>query len=778
MITEPNQKGQPVHTLLDAALAYAARGWHVFPCHTPTAQGCSCRKACGDRIGKHPRTKNGLKDATTDPEQIRKWWKTWPQANIGIATGAVSNLVVLDNDIYKGGDVVLRDLERSYSQLPETVLSLTGGGGEQYFFVHPGAYIKNGVESLGTGLDIRGDGGYVVAPPSLHASGKRYAWEIIHEPDDMPLAPMPDWLLALCRETKAREVVDAGEPIPKGKRNDTLFRVGCSFRARGCTEEVILAALREMNARQCYPPLAESEVEMIATSCAKYAPGNAQQEAHRHQNGDAPPPPQDPSHTNPPTTSPGKPLPLSDYTNARAFVRDHGKKLRYCYPWKSWLVWTGTHWQRDTSGEVMRMAKETVKRLARKVEDENDEKKIAALLAHIKSSLSTTKLKALVENAQSEPGIPIQPEELDTDVWLFNVSNGTIDLRTGQLRSHQQSHLLTKCVPVKYDAEATAPGWERFLWRIMGGTITPDTPDMGAGELDNRRMTDERARALIAFLQRAIGYTLTGSTREQCIFILWGITKTGKSTFLSRLRALLGPYGQQADMDSFMHKDRQEVRNDLADLAGSRFVCALESQEGKRLAENLVKQLTGGVDMIKARFLFQEHFTYKPQFKVFLGTNHKPLIKDTDAAIWERIRLVPFTVQIPKDERDKTLDERLQAELPGILAWAVRGCLEWQQKGELGEPDSVVQATATYRSEMDTFGRFIQDRCFLSPNVRVKAGALYDAYKQWCLETGEQVMTLKKMSEELDARAFAKRLSGGTTWRLGVALSTGEDEKL
>ena len=162
-------------------------------------------------------------------------------------------------------------------------------------------------------------------------------------------------------------------------------------------------------------------------------------------------------------------------------------------------------------------------------------------------------------------------------------------------------------------------------------------------------------QGLVAFLHRAVGYSLTGSTIEQCLFILHGPTKTGKTTFLARLRALLGPYGTQADMESFMHKERQEVRNDLADLAGARVVCAVEAQEGRRLNESLIKQLTGGLDQVKARFLFEEYFTYTPQYKVFIGTNHKPVIKDTDQAIWERIRLVPFIVQIPKGDAAKRL---------------------------------------------------------------------------------------------------------------------------
>ena len=464
---------------------------------------------------------------------------------------------------------------------------------------------------------------------------------------------------------------------------------------------------------------------------------------------------------------------LTDTYNARALGRDHGQDLRYCYPWKSWLVWTGTHWQRDTSGMVLRLAKQTVRRLARQAEHLHEEQAVRELLTHIKHSLGTAALKAMMDNAQSEEGIAVQPEAFDVDPWLLNCTNGTLDLKTGTLQPHRQDDLITKCLPIAYDADAQCPTWQSFLWRIMGGSQGEDTPEMGAGELEHRQAADEQARALIAFLQRAIGYTLTGSTREQCLFILHGITKTGKSTFLAILRALLGPYGQQADMESFMHKDRQEVRNDLADLAGSRFVCALEGQEGRRLAESLVKQLTGGTDSLKARFLFQEHFTFKPQFKVFLGTNHKPKISD-DKAVWERIRLVPFTVHIPPPEREKTLDERLQTELPGILAWAVRGCLEWQRLDELREPAAVVDATAEYRHEMDTLGRFIEECCLVSPQVRVKAGDLYETYKTWCATSGEQTITLTAMGKRLDDKGFAKH-SSHNVWRLGLALKDQKD---
>ena len=276
--------------LLEAALGYAARGWHVFPCHTPAQTGCSCRRETCKNIGKHPRTKNGLSDATTDEARIRRWWQMWPHANVAIRTGAVSGLVVLDRDDYKGGTAALQELERTYSPLPETVLGLTGGGGQHYGFAHPGTPVKNGVETLGPGLDIRADGGYVIAPPSLHESGKHYAWEVLHEPDDTLLAPMPAWLQALCQETKAREAVDAGAPIVDGQRNATLFQMGCSFRAKGCTEAVILAALREMNATQCQPPLTDAEVQKIVGSIAKYEAGPRAPDLHQRRNGDTPGP--------------------------------------------------------------------------------------------------------------------------------------------------------------------------------------------------------------------------------------------------------------------------------------------------------------------------------------------------------------------------------------------------------------------------------------------------------------------------------------------------------
>jgi putative DNA primase/helicase len=270
-----------MNNLLDKALPYAARGWHVFPCYHPVAIGCSCKKPDCDNVGKHPRwhaelLPHGGRCATTDPALITRWWRMWPQANVAIATGAVSGIVALDIDPKHGGDASLDDLEATYAPLPETVEAITGSGGRHILFAHTGGHVSNSIGKIADGLDIRGDGGYIVAPPSLHASGRRYEWEILHHPDDTPLPPMPPWLLALIKDaetspTKCSSAPDG--PIPEGARNDTLFRLACAMRRHGAPEAAILAALEVTNKERCNPPLEASEVVRIAGSAGHYEPG-------------------------------------------------------------------------------------------------------------------------------------------------------------------------------------------------------------------------------------------------------------------------------------------------------------------------------------------------------------------------------------------------------------------------------------------------------------------------------------------------------------------------
>jgi putative DNA primase/helicase len=287
----------------------------------------------------------------------------------------------------------------------------------------------------------------------------------------------------------------------------------------------------------------------------------------------------------------------------------------------------------------------------------------------------------MLARAQAERGVAITHNALEVDPWRLTVMNGTLDLRTGEMGEHRREDLYTRFVPVEYDPVAECREWLVFLNRVLNGN-----------------------EELIAFLQRAMGYSLTGSTGEQCLFFLHGSGANGKSTFLEILRALLGDYAVQADFATFLENRNDGPRNDIARLFGARVVTSSEVGEGKKVNESLVKSLTG-TDRVAARFLYAEAFEFLPTFKLWLAANHKPVIRGTDTAIWRRIRLVPFTVEIPEGERDPELPNRLRAELPGILAWAVQGCLLWLESG-LGVPDQVRAATDAYRRESDILGAF------------------------------------------------------------------------
>jgi putative DNA primase/helicase len=402
----------------------------------------------------------------------------------------------------------------------------------------------------------------------------------------------------------------------------------------------------------------------------------------------------------------------------------------------------------DERDAISQKAKQTVRDILLEAYAIDDQKKRGELLKHQIKSEGDSRIRAMIARAQSEPGIPAVPDELDTDPWLFNVQNGTIDLRTGQMRDHDRVDLITKIAPITYDLSATCPTFDRFLAHIMP------------------------SQEMRVFLQRAVGYSLTGSTREDVIFINWGEGNNGKSTFMTPIMAMLGTYATQTQMDTLMIKQHQGVRDDVADLQGARFVAAAEGNDGQRLAEGLVKQLTGG-DRVKARHLYGRLFEFTPQFKLWLSTNYRPVIRGTDKGIWRRIRLVPFTVTIPDEEQDKSLAEHLEDELPGILNWALAGCLDWQRNG-LGTPEAVENATKKYREEMDIIGTWLAEHCVESPRMVARASDLYASYKRWCEETGEYAISQKRLGTQLGARGFEreKDRNGWFWWGIGLTSVT------
>jgi putative DNA primase/helicase len=447
-------------------------------------------------------------------------------------------------------------------------------------------------------------------------------------------------------------------------------------------------------------------------------------------------------------------LNLTDVGNAERLVARHGRDLRYCHPWGRWLVWDGRRWADDATGEAVRRTKETLRYLAASANEIEDDGARKRLLKFALESEKDARLRAALALAQSEHGIPVLPDELDSDTWLLNVANGTLELRTGELRPHDRADLITKLAPAQFDPDARSPLWESALERWFA-----------------------RDEELVEFVQRLVGYSLAGTTREQLLLLLYGPGENGKSSFVTTMLELLGDYAQQTPTSTFLDRRGDSIPNDLARLRGARLVAAAETGESRRLNEALVKQMTGG-DRISARFMRGEFFEFMPAFTPWLATNHKPEIRGTDHAIWRRIRLVPFTVTIGSKERDLELQEKLRGELDGILAWAVRGCLDWQIDG-LPIPAAVEEATAEYRAEMDVVGRFLEDCCRSSEGAEVTSAALFNRYGYWCTANGEEPLSQKALAGRLSDRGFVNRRAakGRRIW-VGLELAVDDEPEL
>ncbi len=445
---------------------------------------------------------------------------------------------------------------------------------------------------------------------------------------------------------------------------------------------------------------------------------------------------------------------LTDMGNAARLTDLHGEDFRYSYEMGRFLYYDGRRWRPDANGSVERMAKDTVRSIYAEADRESDDGRRKALGKHAVRSESKRAMQAMMDLARSEPGVPVSPEDLDADPWLLNVENGTVDLRTGELRGHSREDRITKIAPVAYDPDERAPAWDALLERVLP------------------------SESLRSFLKKYVGYALTGDVSEQILAVLYGSGANGKSTIINAVLEMLGNYGKQAAPELLV-ATRGSHPTELADLQGARFVASVEVEDNRRMDESQVKQLTGG-DKIKARYMRQDFFEFDPTHKVCLATNHKPVIRGTDNAIWRRMRLVPFDVTIPREEQDRKLPEKLRDEMPGILRWAVEGCLEWQREG-LDPPEEVRKATGSYRSEMDVLAAFISDECFVeagNPNVKVAVKEMYAAYERWCREQGEERETGRRFASKLSDRGFSKSrgTAGRIYWR-GIGLShPGEDD--
>jgi putative DNA primase/helicase len=435
----------------------------------------------------------------------------------------------------------------------------------------------------------------------------------------------------------------------------------------------------------------------------------------------------------------------TDQGNAEHLAHRHGDDLLYVKTMGRWYVWDGQRWLIDETGEVERRSKETIKAMYHEADPGDGRPIDREALKHALKSESASGIRDMISLAKSETGIAARIADFDSDHWLLNCENCAVDLRTGERRDHRREDRITKMAGTGYEADAEAPVWGAFLGRVLP------------------------SESLRRFVQKLCGYALTGDVSEQILPFLYGTGANGKSTLVNTVLAMMGDYGQQAAPDLLLAKKGSHP-TELADLLGARLVASVEVEDGRRMAESLIKQLTGG-ERVKARYMRQDFFEFDPTHKAFLVANHKPEIRGTDHAIWRRIKLVPFDVTIPDTEKDERLPEKLRDELPGILAWAVEGCLLWQGEG-LGEPEEVKTATEGYRAEMDVLAAFIEDRCFVGDRASALASRLWEEYRDWCGENGEDAGTQHKFGRRLRERGFERTLQSGTRkkmWR-GIGL--------
>ncbi|MBU4221420.1 MAG: hypothetical protein KKA10_07340 [Euryarchaeota archaeon] len=440
---------------------------------------------------------------------------------------------------------------------------------------------------------------------------------------------------------------------------------------------------------------------------------------------------------------------LSDLGNAQRLHNLAGDNIRFCYPYNKWLVWDQRKWNSDNVAQLETYARQTIKTIYEDALNKSDFESKETLLLFALKTEAVKGINGMIELAKSEPGVPILPEAFDNDKMLFNVQNGTIDLRTGCLKPHTKADFITKISPVIYEPGAKCPVWETFLDRIF-----------------------QSKKDLIGYIQRKCGYILTGETSEEDLDILYGIGGNGKSKLTDAFVYIMGDYHTKANVETIQetkYKNGSAASPDVARLKGARLVTVSEPEKGIKLNESKIKDMTGR-DTLSARHLYQESFDFKPEFKLWVYTNYKPIIKGQDRGIWRRIKLIPFDVIIPYEEEDKQLDKKLKAESSGILNWMLAGCLEWQQEG-LKVPKEILDATAEYKEEMDYLGDFFKDCCEVEKTAITSLKRLYLTYQAYCEVVGMKPQSQTTFPRSLEERGYKKKKVTKGRFILGMTLS-------
>lgn len=668
---------------------------------------------------KKPLVTGGFKAATIDPEIIKQWFcHTYPGAMIGLPTGQITGLLAVDVDMKNGKDGLksLQEWESRNGVLPETFTVKTPTGGYHLIFKLPeDVKISCGVSVLGEGIDIRGDGGYVVAVGSINEAWERYDIDC-----DLPVALAPQSLLDFLtlKKSKKEPAVVNGK-IPEGRRNDSLFRLICSWFSMGVNSKEQLELIAQYaNLILCNPPMSEAEVSRTVESVFRY----------------------DPAYS------------FDNMGNAERFASRFSNVTK-CVNGKDWYVYGNGVYTPDITKKVHEMAKE----IARDIEAEakhapNSPEGVldSDILNALNKLAKTTKNSPLtmIPLAASDPRIAIDPKQFDQEPHLLNCKNAIIDLKTGSRLEHGANYHMTRQCNANYDPDAKADSWNKFLEYAMEG---------------DQEMIDFLAR-----LYGGIG--LYGGNSEHVMAIIFGHGRNGKSIFIEALRYVMGSYSDAMRQELLMAKTTQNLAHDMADLKGARFLSASETPPGAKLNGSVIKQLTGG-DMVKARHIYQSSVAFPCEGLISLVTNWEPEIEAGDAALKERLLFIKFNRIVPKEERNPHLAEELKTEADGILGWLVRGRLDYLQQG-LSVPDRVRSETKQYGTDMDSFENFINSECIQGADYKVQAQHALAAYKTYMLRNSDYRNTLSDIKfYQLLARRFAKKTVNGCNFYHGLKLS-------
>lgn len=716
-------------SMIEAALRYASLGIYIFPVGS----------------NKKPLVAKGFKSATIDREQIVDWWEQWPDAGIAMPTGRKNGIIVLDVDMYKPGvSEIFEELLKAYPDLNSSMQVRSPRGGIHHYFKYPENHegiIRSTQEFLGKpGVDTRADRGYIVLPPSGHESGKIYEWVSYFDKELLPKCPQ----VIIDYKGKAKRIIinDEGPAseniLTEGNRHSSLVAAAGVMRSVGLPADSIYEALTIMNNQRCRPPMTDTEIRTIANSMNNYPPSvtnrtvtqGARQELLRFRHTDA--------------------------GAAEMFGFTFTDKLVYNHSSGNWLIWDNHHWRKDDTEQVVNHAIESARELSRastiltESEAQQEVQKYARVLE------SRDKINAILSIAKSLPTIATTHRQWDQSPTLFGTANGVIDLTTGEFREGTPQDKISMFSEINYDPKAKAPRWEQFIKEIFP---------------NNQEVQD--------FVQRAVGYTLTGFTTEQCLFLLIGNGANGKTVFLDTLRPIFGLYYYNTPFTTFERMNGQaQQTNDIAAMAGKRIVVSSETNEGATFNEARVKSLTGG-ETVTARYLHQEYFQYQPVLKIWLAVNHAPRVRDDSDGFWRRVRRIDFKEKFDAERADKSLGEKLKLEASGILNWAIEGCRKWQQIG-LNPPQIIINSTNQYREDSDPLSDFMLEAADINPNNKVLCDAFYRAYSAWCkmrdLKTFERLGSERFVSRV--AREYPKEIVDGRRYFMGITLSARGDEIL